>query len=90
MIVIKVIDELEKLRLDMQKELQMDLIFQSLTDSYSQFIINFYINKFDCTIPKLVNTEGNLKSSKDTILAVEQTSSKRKSSWKKKIKSAKK
>ena len=79
----------------MQKELKMDLILQSLTSSYRQFIINFYMNKLNCTIPKLVNllvtTEGTLKSSRGTILAVEQTSStKRKSSWKKKNKSSKK
>ena len=35
MIVIKDIEELEKLELNMQKELQMDLILQSLTSSYS-------------------------------------------------------
>ena len=79
MIVIKNIEDLEKLRLDMQKELQMDLIFQSLTSSYSQFIVIFYMNKLDCTIPELINmlviTEGVLKSSRGTVLAVEQTSS---------------
>ena len=52
------------------------------------------MNKFDCTISELVNIlvtmKGTLKSLRDTVLAVEQTSSKRKSSWKKKIKSAKK
>ena len=41
MIVIKDLKELEKLRLDMQRELQIDLILQSLTSLYSQFIINF-------------------------------------------------
>ena len=35
MTVIKDIEELGKLRLDMQKELQIDLILQSLTSSYS-------------------------------------------------------
>ena len=52
------------------------------------------MNKFDCTIPELVNMlvtmEETLKSSRKTVLAVEQTSSKRKSSWKKKTKSTKK
>ena len=38
MTVIKDIEELEKLGLEMQKELQMDLILQSLTSSYSQFL----------------------------------------------------
>ena len=94
MIVIKDIMKLGKLRLNMQKELQMDLILQSLRSLYSQFIINFHINKLDCTIPKLVNilvtTERTLKSLRGTVLAVERTSSERKFSWKKKNKFAKK
>ena len=94
MTVIKDIEEHEKLKLEMQKKLQMDLILQSLTSLCSQFIINLYMNKLDCTIPELVNmlvaTEGTLKSSKGTILAMEQTSFKRKSTRKKKIKSVKK
>ena len=81
MIVIKDIEELEKFELEMQKELQMELILQSLMNSYSQFIINFYMNKLDYTIPELVNilvtTEGTLKSSRDTVLAMKQTSSKK-------------
>ena len=46
------------------------------------------MNKFDCTIPELVNmlvtTEGTLKSSRGTVLVVEWISSKRKSTRKKK------
>ena len=91
MTVIKDIEELEKLGLNMQKELQMNLILQSLTSSYSQFNANFYINKLDYTISKLVNmfvtTEKILKNSRGTVLAVERSSSfKRKSHWKKKKK----
>ena len=52
------------------------------------------MNKLDCTIPELVNIlvmmEETLKSSRGTVLTVEQTSSKRKSIGKKKAKSAKK
>ena len=55
MTVIKDIEELEKLELEMQKELQMNLILQSLMSSYSQFIINFHMNKLDYTIFELVN-----------------------------------
>ena len=51
------------------------------------------MNKLDCTIPELVNMlvtmEETLKSSRDTILTVERTSSKRKF-FEKKKKSAKK
>ena len=94
MIVIKDIEKLGKLGLNMQKKLQMDLILQSLTSSYSQFIVNFYMNKLDCTILKLVNMlvtiERTLKNSRGTVLAMEWTSFKRKFSWKKKNKFAKK
>ena len=94
MIVIKDIKELGKLELDMQKKLQMDLILQSLMSSYSQFIINFYMNKLNCNIPELVNmlvaTERILKSSKGTVFAMERTSFKKKSGWKKKAKFIKK
>ena len=91
---IKDIKELGKLGLDMQQELQMDLILHSLTSLYSQFIVNFHMNKLDCTIFELVNmlvtTEGILKSLRGTVLAVEQTSSsKRKSVGRKKAKSVK-
>ena len=55
MTVIKDIEELGKFRLDMQKKLQMDLILQSLTNSYSQFIVNFHMNKRDCIVIELVN-----------------------------------
>ena len=61
MIVIKDIEELGKLKLSMQKKLQMDLILQSHTSSYSQFIIYFYMNNLDCTIPKLINMLVTIK-----------------------------
>ena len=47
MIVIKDIEEFGKLGLDIQKDLLMDLILQSLMSSYSQFIVNFHMNKLD-------------------------------------------
>ena len=73
----------------------MDLILQSLTSSYSHFVMNFHMNKFDCIILELVNMlvtmEGTLKSLRGTILVVEQTSSfKKKSTRRKKVKSVKK
>ena len=72
----------------------MDLILQSLPDLYGQFIINYHMKKFDSTLSKLLNilitAEDTLKGSRDTVLTVEWTSSKRKSSIKKKKKPAKK
>ena len=88
LIMIKDIGELQKLGINMDKELQVDLILQSLSNSYRQFIMNYYMNKIDSTLSELLNmqvtVEGTLKSLKSTVLIVEQTSSKRKSSFKKK------
>ena len=79
--------------MNIDKELQVDLILQSLSDSHGQFIMNYHMNKIDVTLPELLNmlvtAEGTLKSSKGTVLTVEWASSKKKSSFKKK-KSAKK
>ncbi|XP_020112156.1 uncharacterized protein LOC109726774 [Ananas comosus] len=52
---IKDIEELEKLRLTMDVELQTDLILQSLPDSFSQFTLNFQTNKITCTLAELLN-----------------------------------
>ena len=80
--------------MNMDKELRVDLILQSLSDSYGQFIMNYYINKIDSTLSELLNmlvtVEGILKSLKGTVLIVERTSSKRKSFFKKKKKPTKK
>ena len=56
--------------------------------------MNYHMNKINSTLSELLNmlviTEDILKSSRDIVLAVEQASSKRKSSFKKKKKPAKK
>ena len=89
---IKDIEELQKL--DMDKELQVDLILQSLPDSYGQFIMNYHMNKIDSTLLELlhmlVTAEGTLKSSRGIVLSMERTFSKRKSFFKKKKKPTKK
>ena len=91
---IKDIEELQKLRMNMDKELQVDLILQSFSDSYEQFIMNYHINKIDSTLSELLNmlviAEGTLKNSRGTILTMEWTSSKKKSFFKKKKKPSKK
>ena len=50
--------------------------------------MNYHMNKIDSTLSELLNmlvtAEGTLKGSKDMILTMEWTSSKRKSSFKKK------
>ena len=69
------------------------MIHQSLFDAYGQFIMNFHMHKMQCIMAELMNmlvtAELSLKSSKGSVLTVEQTSFKRKSFGKKK-KSAKK
>ena len=56
--------------------------------------MNYHMNKIDATLPELLNmlvtAEDTLKSSKGTVLAVERASSKRKFSFMKKKKLAKK
>ena len=91
---IKDIKEIQKLGMNMDKELLVDLIFQFLLDLYGQFIINYHMNKIDTTLSELLNIlvtiEGTLKNLRDTVLTVERTSSERKSSFKMKKKPAKK
>ena len=52
---IRVIEELESLDFTMDFHLQLDLILQSLSESFGQTIVNFQINKIECTIAKLLN-----------------------------------
>ena len=52
---IKDIEELQKLRMNMDKELQVDLILQFFPDSYGQFIMNYHMNKIDATLLELLN-----------------------------------
>ena len=83
MTMIKNLEELEKLELSMQRELKVDLILQSLTSSFGQFIINYHMNKLDCNLSELINMlvtiEGTLKNSRGSVLVVERAPSKRKS-----------
>ena len=94
LIMFKDIEELQKLGMNMDKELQLDMILQSLSDSYGQFIMNYHMDKIDSTLFELLDmlviAKGILKSSKSIVLAVERASSKRQSSFKKKKKRTKK
>ena len=73
----------------MDHELSVDLILQSLPDSYSQFVLNFQMNKIEVTIPELINmlktAEPSIKKDQKAIMLVD-SSSKRKSQGKKKKK----
>ena len=93
LMMIKNLEELEKLKVRLDLDLQDDIILQSLTNTYGQFIINYHMHKLQNTLAELMNmlvtTDLFMKNSKGLVLTVEQTSSKRKYFGKKK-KSAKK
>ena len=56
-------------------ELKVDLILQSLINSFEQFIVNYHMNKLDCNLPELINmlvtAKGILKNSRGSVLAAE-------------------
>ena len=85
---IKDMKELEKLGVKLDLDLQNDIILQSLTDAYGQFIMNYHMHKLQNSLAELMNmlvtAELSMKGSKGSVLAMEQTSSKRKSYEKKK------
>ena len=65
--VLKMIEWIERLAVlefKMDKDLSIDLILQSLPDSFSQFIINFHMNKIDVSLAELLNM---LKTAEGTL-----------------------
>lgn len=68
---VKNLYELEKLILTRN---WYDLIMRSLSNSYEQFIVNYYMNKIDYSRIKLLNilvtSQGTYKSSRGTVLAI--------------------
>nr|XP_016440028.1 PREDICTED: uncharacterized protein LOC107765841 [Nicotiana tabacum] len=77
------IEELEKLGCKLGKELSQDLILQSLSESFSQFVINFNIHKMDCDLHEmlhmLIDYENQLASEKKrgTVMLVGNSSKKK-------------
>ncbi|KAL4310633.1 hypothetical protein GQ457_01G017150 [Hibiscus cannabinus] len=59
------IQTLEKLGFALNDELAIDVVLQSLPDSFSQFILNFNMNEIEKTLPQLLGmlriVEGNMK-----------------------------
>ncbi|XP_038680932.1 uncharacterized protein LOC119981864 [Tripterygium wilfordii] len=56
--VIKIINHIERLKqlgVTMDTELQTDLVLQSLPDSFSQFVMNFNMNKIQVALHELLN-----------------------------------
>ena len=52
---INLIERLGQLGFAMDGELSQDLVLQSLPSSFSQFVVNFHMNKLDVSLPELHN-----------------------------------
>ncbi|KAK8988373.1 hypothetical protein V6N11_061131 [Hibiscus sabdariffa] len=59
------IQTLEKLGFALNDELAIDVVLQSLPDSFNQFVLNFNMNEINKTLPQLLGmlrtAEGNMK-----------------------------
>ena len=73
----------------MDCELSQDLILQSLPDFFSQFVINYHMNKLNISLPKLLNmlkiAESHFKNEKTQVLHIDKISKKTKKDFKKKL-----
>ncbi len=81
---IRLIEQLEVLDFSMDFSLQMDLILQSLLESFGSFITNFHMTKQECTLDGLLNilviAQGNMlcKKGKEVALVASSSSGKTK------------
>ncbi|KAL8089414.1 hypothetical protein AgCh_039025 [Apium graveolens] len=90
---INLIERLRQLGFAMDGELSQDLVLQSLPSSFSQFVVNFHMNKLDVSLPELHNmlktAESNFPPKKSSVLLIGEGSNpkkrKRNSSKKKKV-----
>lgn len=88
---INLIEHLGQLGFVMDGELSQDLVLQSLPNSFSQFVMNFHMNKLDVSLAELHNmlkiAEANFPSKRGSVLMIgASTSTKRKRNWKPKNK----
>ncbi|KAL8115185.1 hypothetical protein AgCh_021860 [Apium graveolens] len=71
---INLIERLGQLGFAMDGELGQDLVLQSLPSSFSQFVVNFHINKLDVSLPELHNmlktAESNFLPKKSSVLLI--------------------
>ena len=65
----------------MDGELSQDLILQSLPESFSQFVVNYHMNKLNSSLPELLNmlktAESHIKKDKAPLLLVDGISKKK-------------
>ncbi|KAJ8512155.1 hypothetical protein OPV22_002589 [Ensete ventricosum] len=84
--ILKMIEWIEKLTnlgIVLEDNLCFDLILQSLPDSFSHFIMNFNMSKFEMTLPKLLNMLREAESAnkkEKSVLYIGDTKKKRKAS----------
>ncbi|KAL8108084.1 hypothetical protein AgCh_024503 [Apium graveolens] len=71
---INLIEHLGQLGFTMDGELSQDLVLQSLPSSFSQFVVNFHMNKLDVSLPELHNmlktAESNFPPKKSSVLLI--------------------
>ena len=81
LMVINLITRLSQLGFVMDGELSQDLILQSLSELFSQFIVNYHMNKLNSSLPELLNMlktiESYIKKDKAPLLLVEGISKKK-------------
>ncbi|KAK8993390.1 hypothetical protein V6N11_033491 [Hibiscus sabdariffa] len=78
---IEQLNTLEKLGFALNDELAIDVVLQSLPDSFSQFILNFNMNEIEKTLPQLLGmlrtAEGNMKKGRSkSVLMVREAKGK--------------
>ena len=85
--ILGLIEKLGSLGFVMDHELSVDLILQSLPDSFSQFVMNYQMNKIETTLPELINllktAETSIKKERNAVMLVDSSAS---SSKKKNVK----
>ena len=78
---------LKQLGFTMDHELSIDLIMIGLSNSFSQFMLNYRINNIESTIPELINmlkaVEPSFKKEGKAVMLVEPSGSKKSSKNKK-------
>ena len=71
---INLIERLGQLGFNMDRELSQDLVLQSLPGLFSQFVVNFHMNKMDVSLAELHNmlktAESNFPSKKSSVLLI--------------------
>ena len=89
------INRLKDLGFSMDTELSTDLILQSLPDSFSQFVMNFNMNKIEVPLTELIkmlkSAEDNIKKERGTTMLINSSKTKKRSNANlKKVKQKKK